>query len=458
MYKKYQHIHLVGIGGIGMSGIAELLLNQGYTVTGSDLKLGPVTERLASLGGRIYEGHEPGHVVGADVVVISSAIGPDNPEVQAAREARIPVIPRAEMLAELMRLKYGVAVAGAHGKTTTSTMVGSVLAKGGLDPTQIIGGRLSALGSANARLGEGEFIVAEADESDGSFLKLTPTIAVVTNIDAEHLDFYKDLEHIKSTFLDFLNKVPFYGLDVICLDDPHLQSLIPKLTKRYLTYGFTNQAHLQAVETAVTESGMTFKVLFHGRVLGQVELPAPGRHNVLNALAAVGVGLELEIEFRAIAQGLAEMGRIERRFQIRGERGGVTVLDDYAHHPTEILAVLETLEERWPDRRLVVVFQPHRHSRTDALAENFATSFYGADVLLVLPIYAAGEKPGRWTAEALAEEIKKHGHGNVRYVDRLQDAVAELELILEAGDVLVTLGAGDVWQVGQEYLALGEKR
>lgn len=457
MYERYKNIHLVGIGGIGMSGIAELLLNQGYTVTGSDLKKGPIIKRLEELGGRVQIGHAPENVAGADVVVISSAVSKDNPEVVAARAERIPVIPRAEMLAELMRLKYGVAVAGAHGKTTTSTMVGAVLESGGLDPTLIIGGRLSALGSANARLGEGEFLVAEADESDGSFLTLTPTIAVVTNVDVEHLDYYKDLDEIKETFLNFMNKVPFYGLDVICLDDENLQSLIPGLSKRVMTYGFSTQALLQALEPKAEGMGMSFRVVYKGEKLGRVELPAPGRHNVLNALAAIGVGLELEIPFERIALGLAGMGRIERRFQMRGERNGVGVLDDYAHHPTEIRATLETLRECWAERRLVVVFQPHRHSRTEALVESFATSFYGADELFILPIYAAGEKPGRVTAADLAELVAEHGHQAVHYQEDREELQKTLQKVLEPGDLLVTLGAGDVWQVGRSYLEREEE-
>jgi len=458
VYKRYQHIHLVGVGGIGMSGIAELLLNQGYTVSGSDLRLSPVTDRLASLGGTIFQGHDAANIAGADVVVVSSAVGPDNPEVLAAKAARVPVIRRAEMLAELARLKYGVAVAGAHGKTTTSTMIGSVLAHGNLDPTLIIGGRLEVLGSTNARLGGGEFLVAEADESDGSFLKLSPTIAVVTNIDAEHLDFYRDLDHIRLTFLDFLNKVPFYGLDVICLDDPNLQGLIPSLQKRYLTYGFSAQAHLQAAEVQVRGQGVSFSVIHRGTPLGRIELPVPGRHNVLNALAAVGVGLELELSFETIAAGLAGMGRIERRFQVRGERDGVVVLDDYAHHPREILATLGALKECWPKRRLVVVFQPHRHTRTDALLEEFATAFYGVELLFLLPIYSAGEAPGRYSARDLVEEIRRHGHEAAAYLPDKESLLAELTLRLREGDLLVTLGAGDVWKVGQTFLAGEEGR
>ncbi|MCG8376345.1 MAG: UDP-N-acetylmuramate--L-alanine ligase, partial [Chlorobiales bacterium] len=329
------------------------------------------------------------------------------------------------------------------------------LAQGELDPTLIIGGRLSALASSNARLGEGNFLVAEADESDGSFLSLSPTIAVVTNIDVEHLDFYKDLEHIKETFLNFMNKVPFYGLDVVCLDDPHLQSLIPRLTKRVLTYGFSTQADIQASETQVEGTRMRFTVLHRGERLGRVDLPAPGRHNVLNSLAAIGVGLELELDFAVIARGLAGMGRIERRFQVRGEREGVTVLDDYAHHPTEIAATLETLKTCWPRRRLIVVFQPHRYSRTDALLDRFATSFYAADHLLILPIYPAGERPGRYTAEDLAREVTEHGHHSAAFLKDRGELFELLESTLEPGDLLVTLGAGDVWRIGEDFLSQG---
>ena len=452
MYKHYQHIHLVAIGGIGMSGIAELLLNQGYTVTGSDLKMNPSCERLKSLGAKVFEGHASKQINGADVVVFSSAVGPDNPEVVAAVEAHIPVIPRAEMLAELARLKYGIAVAGAHGKTTTSTMIGSVLAHGDLDPTLIVGGRLEVLGSSNTRLGEGEFLVAEADESDGSFMKLSPTIAVVTNIDDEHMNFYRNIEHLRYTFLDFLNKVPFYGLGVICLDDANLQMLIPSLTKRHLTYGFSAQANIRALEVKVEGLGVSFSVIYRGEAQGRIELSVPGRHNVLNALAAVGVGLELRLSFDQIGAGLARMGSIERRFQVRGEREGVTVIDDYAHHPTEIEATLETLRACLPNRRLLVVFQPHRHTRTDALMERFATAFYGAHELVILPIYPAGERPGRYTAADMAQEVRDHGHQAVRYAADPEELGHVLAASLRPGDVLVTLGAGNVWRQGQAYL------
>ena len=452
MYKHYQHIHLVAIGGIGMSGIAELLLNQGYTVTGSDLKMNPSCERLKSLGAKVFEGHASKQINGADVVVFSSAVGPDNPEVVAAVEAHIPVIPRAEMLAELARLKYGIAVAGAHGKTTTSTMIGSVLAHGDLDPTLIVGGRLEVLGSSNTRLGEGEFLVAEADESDGSFMKLSPTIAVVTNIDDEHMNFYRNIEHLRYTFLDFLNKVPFYGLGVICLDDANLQMLMPSLTKRHLTYGFSAQANIRALEVKVEGLGVSFSVIYRGEALGRIELPVPGRHNVLNALAAVGVGLELRLSFDQIGAGLARMGGIERRFQVRGERDGVTVIDDYAHHPTEIEATLETLRACLPNRRLLVIFQPHRHTRTDALMERFATAFYGAHELVILPIYSAGERPGRYTSADMAQEVRDHGHQAVRCAAGPEELGHVLAANLRPGDVLVTLGAGNVWRLGQAYL------
>jgi UDP-N-acetylmuramate--alanine ligase len=453
VYPRFQHIHLIGIGGIGMSGIAEVLLNLGYQVSGSDLKESEITRRLASLGGNIYYGHKPDHIQGAEVVVVSSAVRFDNPEVQAARETLIPVIPRAEMLAELMRLKYGIAVAGAHGKTTTTSMVAHVLAHGGLDPTVVIGGRLDSWGS-NARLGQGEFMVAEADESDGSFLHLSPCIAVVTNIDREHLDFYRDLDHIQATFLDFLNRLPFYGLAILCLDDPHLPSLIPKLKKRYRTYGLTTQADFQARD--IRQDGLlTSYRLFHaGREWGEVRFKLPGRHNVYNSLAAIATGFELEIPFEKIQRCFAQLEGVQRRFQIRGEWQGVTILDDYGHHPTEIRATLDAVRSCWPDRRIVVVFQPHRFTRTKALFDDFTTAFYQADSLVLLPIYAAGEDPIEGLdARRLLEGIKEKGHREVRFKPSPAQVIQYLKENLQSGDVVVTLGAGDVWKIGQELVS-----
>jgi UDP-N-acetylmuramate--alanine ligase len=453
MYPRFQHIHFIGIGGIGMSGIAEVLLNLGYQVSGSDLKETEITSRLQSLGGKIAFGHKAEHLQGAEVVVTSSAVKPDNPEVLAAREALLPVIPRAEMLAELMRLKYGIAIAGAHGKTTTTSMVAHVLAQGGLDPTVVIGGRLDSWGT-NARLGQGAFLVAEADESDGSFLHLSPSIAVVTNIDLEHLDFYKNLEHIQTTFLDFLRRLPFYGLAILCLDDPYLPSLIPKLKKRYRTYGLTAQADIQARE--VKQNGLSNQYrLFHaGKEWGDIAFNLPGLHNVYNSLAAIAVGFELEIPFQRIQEAFASLEGVQRRFQIKGEFQGAIVLDDYGHHPTEIRATLNAVRETWPEKRIVVVFQPHRFSRTKALFDEFTTSFYQADYLFLLPIYPAGEDPIEGIdSEKLLEGIKAKGHHGANFFPNRSEVIPSLQEILKTGDVLVTLGAGDVWKIGQEIVS-----
>jgi UDP-N-acetylmuramate--alanine ligase len=453
MYPRFQHIHFIGIGGIGMSGIAEVLLNLGYQVSGSDLKETEITRRLQALGGGIAYGHKAEHILGAEVIVTSSAVRPDNPEVLAARAALLPVIPRAEMLAELMRLKYGVAIAGSHGKTTTTSMVANVLAYGGLDPTVIIGGRLDKWGS-NARLGQGTFLVAEADESDGSFLHLSPSIAVVTNIDLEHLDFYKDMEHIQNTFLDFLSRLPFYGLAILCLDDPHLPSLIPKLKKRYRTYGLTAQADIQARD--VNQNGLStrYRLFSAGKDWGEIRFKIPGIHNVYNSLAAVAVGFELEVPFDRIQEAFDCLEGVQRRFQIRGEFQGITVLDDYGHHPTEIRATLNAARGCWPDRRIVVVFQPHRFSRTKALFEEFTTAFYQADSLLLLPIYAASEDPIEGIDSGhLVEGIKEKGHREVRLISDRTDVIPSLKAILRPGDVLVTLGAGDVWKIGQDLVS-----
>ena len=452
MYQKSYHIHFVGIGGIGMSGIAELLLNLGYRVSGSDLKASDLTRRLEGLGGSIAIGHDGAHVSGADVVVVSSAIAGDNPEVAAARADNVPVIARAEMLAELMRLKFSVAVAGAHGKTTTTSMVAAVLAEGRLDPTVVVGGKLLGLG-ANAVLGQGDFLVAEADESDGSFLRFSPAIAVVTNIDREHLDFYRDLEQIKQVFCDFLDRIPFYGLAVLCLDNEHVQAVLPKIKKRYVTYGLNPQADLQARRVAIAGTRSTFEVWRQQQRLGRIELNLPGRHNVYNAMAAVAVGLELDLPFETIQQALKGFKGVQRRLEIKGQAAGVTVVDDYGHHPTEIRATLEALAAMWPDRRKVVVFQPHRYSRTKALGSDFTRAFYQSDVLLVMPIYAASETPLEGVdAVGLSRGIRAHGHRDVRDVADAEQALATLEQVLQPGDVVLTLGAGDVWRLGETLM------
>jgi UDP-N-acetylmuramate--alanine ligase len=452
MYKRYQHIHFVGIGGIGMSGIAEILLNLGYKVSGSDQRRNDTIERLERLGAKVFVGHKAENVEGVHVLVYSSAVAADNVEVQTARQRQVPTIPRAEMLAELMRLKYGIAVAGTHGKTTTTSMVGAVLAEGRLDPTIVVGGRITNLGS-NARLGQGEYLVAEADESDGSFLKLAPTIAVVTTIDAEHLDHYGSLDAIRAAFLTFVNKVPFYGAAVLCLDQPNIQMLLPQVEKRIVTYGLESGADLVARHLRLTGMTSRFDVVQHGTRLGECALQIPGRHNVLNALAAIGVGLDLEIPFATVAAALAGFAGVQRRFQIRGTAGGVTVVDDYGHHPAEIRATLAAAKAGF-DSRVVTVFQPHRYSRTLHLRQEFLTAFNQADVLVVMDIYPAGEAPiPGVSARDLADGIRAHGHRNVTYLGndraRVVDHVCELS---RPGDLVLTLGAGDVSQLGSDIL------
>lgn len=452
MFLKKYHIHFVGIGGIGMSGIAELLLNLGYKVSGSDTSSSDITRRLESLGGIIFQGHSAEQIHGADVVVTSSAIGPDNPEVAAAGQGSIPVIPRAEMLAELMRLKYSVAIAGAHGKTSTTSIVASVLGKGGLDPTVVIGGKLKSIDS-NALLGEGDYIVAEADESDGSFLKISPTIAVVTNIDREHLDFYQDLNAIKEVFLSFIDKIPFYGLAVLCLDDEPIQDIIPNIQKRFTTYGMSTQADFQAKDVVFEGLKSRFHVHHLGVRLGEIVLNLPGIHNVYNALAAIVVGIELDIPFGVIKSALQTVEGVQRRLEIKGENKGVTVVDDYGHHPTEVKITLQAVRESWPDRRVVVVFQPHRYSRTQALFDDFTRAFYQSDLLVVLPIYAAGEKKIKGVeGHTLFEGIRSHGHREVVYMQDFETAVSYLKKVLTQSDILLTLGAGDVWKVGEMIL------
>ncbi len=461
MFKKYQHIHFVGIGGIGMSGIAEVLLNLGYRISGSDAKLSPITERLQKLGAKVFEGHSDANVESAQVVVTSTAVRADNPEVIEAVRRQVPVIPRAEMLAELMRLKYGIAIAGSHGKTTTTSMVATVLDRAGLDPTVVVGGRVNTIGS-NAKLGHGDFMVVEADESDKSFLKLSPTIAVVTNIDLEHLDFYSGIEEIRSCFVQFVNKAPFYGSVIICLDDPNIQMIIPQITRRVMTYGMRAHAEISAFNVQLSREsfGSEFVVRRKGEELGRIKLNVPGEHNVLNALAAVAVGLDLEVEFPIIAQGLEAFRGAERRFQIKGlvegEKNGILVVDDYGHHPTEIRATLAAAKTG--GRRVVALFQPHRYTRTAALREEFARSFYDADVVLLSDIYAASEDPIEGvSAQALAEEIEKFGHRRARYIGGVEQGKQALLDVVQPGDLVLTLGAGNVWRAGEEFLAAMRK-
>jgi UDP-N-acetylmuramate--alanine ligase len=452
MYGKIEKIHFVGIGGIGMSGIAEVLINLGYKVSGSDLRQSDTTERLASLGGEIYIGHARENVVNVDVVVTSTAVRSDNPEVVEARQRMIPVIPRAEMLAELMRMKYGIAIAGTHGKTTTTSMVATVLTHGGIDPTIVIGGKLNTLGT-NAKLGQGKFLVAEADESDGSFLKLSPTIAVVTNIDADHLDFYSGIEEIKDTFVDFINKVPFYGLAVLCLDDRNVAEVLPRVEKRFVTYGLSSQADIRATHVRLAGNSTSFVAHYKGYRMGEVTFRMPGAHNVLNALACIAVAMELDVPFAQIQEGFARFGGVGRRFEIKGEVGEIMVVDDYGHHPAEIRATLAAGKNGWPERRLVVAFQPHRYSRTKELFDEFVTAFYDADVLIVTDIYAASEQPIEGvTAAAMVAAIRKHGQKDVTYVADRTAVADHLQQIVKPGDICLTLGAGNIWQAGETLL------
>jgi len=454
VYRKGIRIHFVGIGGIGMSGIAELLLNLGYRVSGTDRRQSDTTDRLTGLGAQIRIGHAADHVPGdAHVVVVSSAVRGGNPEVEEANRRKIPVIPRAEMLAELMRMKYGIAIAGTHGKTTTTSMVATVLAAAGWDPTAVVGGKLNSLGS-NAKLGSGEFLVAEADESDGSFLRLSPTVAVVTNIDPEHLDYYSGIGQIKETFLHFINRVPFYGFAVLCIDHPNVQELIPALRKTFVTYGFSAQADYRA-EAVVAEGMLSrFRVCRRGERLGEIAVRAPGMHNVSNALAAVAVASELGIPFDRVREGLADYRGVQRRFQMKGEREGVLVVDDYGHHPAEIRATLAAARAVWPGRRIVVGFQPHRFSRTHALFREFLSAFHDADLLILFEVYPAGEEPiADATGERLAEAIREHGHKAVLYAGQAGEATAEVVSRLRPGDIFLTMGAGDVWKVGEHVLS-----
>jgi UDP-N-acetylmuramate--alanine ligase len=456
MFRPFQHIHFIGIGGIGMSGIAEVLANLGFRVSGSDLKKSEVTARLEEMGIEVNEGHDAENVGDAHVVVRSTAVRDDNPEIIEARRRSVPVIPRAEMLAELMRMKpHTVAVAGSHGKTTTTSMVATVLGHAKLDPTFVVGGIVRSYRS-NARLGKSDLMVVEADESDRSFLMLTPTIAVVTNIDREHMDYYHDMEDVRKCFADFVNKVPFYGSAVLCLDDPHVQAVIPKVERRRITYGLSAQADISAHDISYDqEFGSSFTVWRGVDVLGRATLRVPGKHNVYNSLAAIAVGLELDVPFEMITQALSEFVGADRRFQFRGEVAGITVVDDYGHHPTEIRATLSAARIGAPNRRIVVLFQPHRYSRTQDLLQEFASAFNNADVLFVIDIYAASETPIEGVnAEVLTERIKSYGHKNADYIGSLDTAAETLRENVREGDLVITLGAGSVHRAGDQLLAL----
>ncbi len=451
MERKIRRIHFVGIGGIGMSGIAEVLLNLGYEVSGSDLGSTEITQRLDDLGAAIHRGHDATHIGNADVVVTSTAVRPDNPEVVAAHERGIPVIPRAEMLAELLKMKFSIAVSGSHGKTTTTSMVATLLAHGGLDPTMVIGGKLASIGS-NARLGDGEVIVAEADESDGSFLKLSPCLAVITNIDREHLDYYRDVEEIKEAFLQFANIVPFYGSTVLCLDDPHVREILPRIKRTVITYGLAPEAEYRAEEIAFSGPSTRFSLRHRGILLGSVRLNVPGLFNVYNALAAIAVAREMDLTFPVIREGLQLFTGAHRRLEVRGEEKGITVVDDYGHHPTEIKATLAAARQVWPGR-IIVVFQPHRYTRTRALFEEFLTAFGGADGLIMTDIYPASEEPiPGVTAGALCEAIRSAGHPDTLQLSDFDAIVDHLVRVARPSDVILTQGAGSVWKVGEAFL------
>ncbi|HKO04793.1 MAG TPA: UDP-N-acetylmuramate--L-alanine ligase [Candidatus Acidoferrales bacterium] len=452
-FRNFQRIHFVGIGGIGMSGIAEVLLTLGYSVSGSDLKASPITERLAGLGARVFQGHDAANVEAAHVVVVSSAVRPDNPEVRAALRRKIPVIPRAEMLAELMRLKQGVAVAGAHGKTTTTSMTASVLSAAGLDPTFVVGGRVNAVGTT-ARLGKGEYMVVEADESDRTFLLLAPVVAVVTTIDREHLDQYASLEDIQSAFLQFVNRVPFYGVAILCLDEPNVQAILPGVRRPVITYGTSNQADLAISEVALRGPQSDFRLRYRGDDLGIFHLNyPPGIHNVRNAAAAAAVALHLNVPADLIRDGFEKFQGVGRRFEVKGVFQGVTLIDDYGHHPAEIRATLEAARG-CNYGRLLVLFQPHRYTRTQHLWDEFCRSFNQADVLAVTDIYAASEQPiAGITGEALAAAIASAGHRGVRYRAGMAEALDELAREARSGDAIMTIGAGSVGRASDEFAA-----
>jgi UDP-N-acetylmuramate--alanine ligase len=452
MFFSRQHLHFAGIGGIGMSGIAEVLLNLGYTISGSDLKLSPTTERLEKIGAKVFEGHNASNLGGAKALVVSSAVNESNPEVQEARRLGIPVIPRGELLAELMRLKYGIAIAGSHGKTTTTSMVAAILTYAGLDPTVVVGGKAAAMGGSNARVGKSEFLVVESDESDGSFLKLSPILAVVTNIDREHLDHYADLGAIRQAFIEFINKVPFYGAAIVCLDDENVQAILPEIKRRKVTYGRSSQADFQPGETTCEGMHSIFRLRTRTADLGEFRVNSPGAHNVLNATAAIAIALELGVKPDVIREGLQQFTGVGRRFEVKGDVNGVRVVDDYGHHPTEILATLAAARS-CTTGKVRVLFQPHRYTRTMHLMDEFARAFHSADRVVLLDIYAASEKPIEGvSSEALAARMREFGHRDATYAGSNADGVNEIIRGAQPGDLIVTLGAGSVSQLGENIL------
>ncbi len=453
MFKNIRKVHFVGIGGIGMSGIAEILINQGFEISGSDKSLSEVTNRLSDLGIKVYEGHSRENLKDADVLVYSSAVIIENPEVQEAIARKIPVIKRSEMLAETMRLKYGIGIAGTHGKTTTTSMVGLALTEGNIDPTIIVGGKLSGLGGTNARLGNGEFIVVEADEFDRTFLKLTPVIAAITTLESEHLDTYKDVDDIKSAFIEFANKVPFYGFVVLCMDEPALQDIIPHINKKIFTYGLTAQADVRAIDIMHEKFFSSFTVEYKGKKLGKIKLRIPGVHNVKNSLVAVCIGIELGVEFNTIKKALESFGGVYRRFEVKYDKE-ILVVDDYAHHPTETSATLAGIRAGW-DNRLVAIFQPHLYSRTRDFYQEFGRSFLNTDVFVCTDVYPAREEPiSGVTGELIANATKSFGHKNVIYVQDKNKVPEVLNKLKQDGDIIITMGAGDIWKFGEKFIEM----
>ncbi len=454
IFGRTRHIHMVGIGGIGMSGMAEILLQKGYTVSGSDSNMGDTIKRLQQLGATIAIGHDEENIEGADVVVYTSAVqAEENIETKTALEQGIPVIKRAEMLAELMRMKYGVGVAGTHGKTTTTTMIGHVIQDGSFDPTIMVGGKVHSFSETNAVVGKGDIIVVEADEFDRTFLRLTPSLGVITNIEAEHLDIYDNLEDVKKAFVEFANKVPFYGAVVLCLDDPNVRSIIPELERRTITYGLTPQAQIRAIDIEIDHFNSSFTVINDGEKLGNITLQAPGEHNVKNALAAVAVGLELDIDFEKIKSGLERFEGVFRRFQLKIEKDNVMVIDDYAHHPTEVQATLNAARKGWKDRRIVAVFQPHLYSRTQELYKDFGLSFFDAEVCVITDVYPSREEPIEGvTGKLIADAAKEYGHRKVHYVKEKEDLPGQLKELVKPGDVVITMGAGDIYKYGEQFV------
>lgn len=460
VFGRTRQIHMVGIGGIGMSGIAEILLLRGYRVTGSDSSKSETTRRLQELGASVYIGHKAEHIEGADVVVYTSAVKADeNVETKTALAEKIPVIKRSEMLAELMRMKYGIGIAGTHGKTTTTTMAGHVVQDGNFDPTIIVGGRVHSFDKTNAVVGKGDIILVEADEYDRTFLRLSPSMAVITNIEAEHLDIYDDVDDVKEAFIEFANKVPFYGAVIVCLDSPEVRSILPRIERRTITYGFTPQAQLRAIDITRNAFTNSFKVIFNDHVLGVINLTAPGDHNIKNALASIAVGLELGMNFKPIQSGLERFKGVFRRFQPKLETDELLVIDDYAHHPTEVQATIQAAKSGWPEKRIVAVFQPHLYSRTRDMHQEFGLSFFDAEVLIVTDVYPSREKPIEGvTGKLISDSAEKYGHRDVYYVEDKNQLPSMLKEISEPGDIVITMGAGDIYKFGELFVKLINKK